>query len=92
MSDADIFDARIQSDREAAMSQIPMTEGRVAALYVTHREEIHRFLEGQGLEPAKAQELARDVFVKLAICAVLFPSDVAAGEIVATAVVEQLHT
>jgi RNA polymerase sigma-70 factor (ECF subfamily) len=65
MSDADTFDATIQSDREAAMSASPTTEERVTALYESHREEIYRFLVGQGLESAKAQELAQDVFVKL---------------------------
>jgi RNA polymerase sigma factor (sigma-70 family) len=65
MSDADTFDAAIQSGRDGAMSASPSTEGRVTALYGTHREAIYRFLAGQGLEPAKAQELAQDVFVKL---------------------------
>lgn len=64
MRDADTFDA-FQSDRDNAMSTNPTTEERVARLYEAHREEIYRFLVGQGLEPAKAQELAQDVFVRL---------------------------
>ena len=38
---------------------------RVSALYELHRNEIFRFLVGQGLEAAKAQEAAQDVFVRL---------------------------
>ncbi len=41
------------------------TEARVAALYEAHREEIYRFLVGQGLESGRAQELTQDAFVKL---------------------------
>lgn len=47
------------------MSARPTTEERVAALYESHRDRIYRFLVGQGLEPARAQELAQDVFVRL---------------------------
>lgn len=43
----------------------PTTEERVARLYETHRDKIYRFLVGEGLGVAKAQELAQDVFVKL---------------------------
>jgi acid phosphatase (class A) len=45
--------------------------------------------------PDRAQsilERGREFGESRAVCAVHFPSDVAAGEIVATAVVEQLHT
>jgi RNA polymerase sigma-70 factor (ECF subfamily) len=65
MSDADTLDATARSYREGAMSTSPSTEERVAALYVAHREAIYRFLVGQGIERAKAQELAQDVFVRL---------------------------
>jgi RNA polymerase sigma-70 factor (ECF subfamily) len=63
MSNADIFGS-IRASQEAAM-QASVTTERVAALYEAHRGEIYRFLVGQGLEPAKAQELAQDVFMKL---------------------------
>jgi RNA polymerase sigma-70 factor, ECF subfamily len=65
MSHADIFGS-IRASREAAM-QTSVTTERVAALYEAHRDEIYRFLVGQGLEPAKAQELAQDVFMKLLV-------------------------
>lgn len=65
MADADIFGATIQADKEGAMYANLTTAERVAALYEAHREAIYRFLLGQGLEPATAQELAQDVFVKL---------------------------
>jgi RNA polymerase sigma factor (sigma-70 family) len=65
MADADMFDATTQTDEESTMRANLTTEERVAALYEAHREEIYRFLTGQGLEPATAQELAQDVFVKL---------------------------
>jgi RNA polymerase sigma-70 factor, ECF subfamily len=38
---------------------------RVSALYETHRDGIYRFLVGQGLKPAAAQEITQDVFVDL---------------------------
>jgi RNA polymerase sigma-70 factor (ECF subfamily) len=41
--------------------------GRVIALYEAHRESIYRFLVGQGLNPASAQEVTQDVFVDLFI-------------------------
>ncbi len=65
MSNADTFDVTIDSDRDSAMNAIPTTEKRVAALYQAYRDQIYRFLVGQGLEPAKAQEAAQDVFVRL---------------------------
>jgi RNA polymerase sigma-70 factor (ECF subfamily) len=64
MADVDMFDATTQADEEGAMTASLTTEERVAALYKTHRGEIYRFLVGQGLEPATAQELAQDVFLK----------------------------
>lgn len=65
MSDADIFDARDQANRESAMRADLTAEQRIAALYEAHRDELFRFLVGQGIEPSVAQELAQDVFVKL---------------------------
>jgi RNA polymerase sigma-70 factor (ECF subfamily) len=65
MSNADTFDRTIPSDREGAMSAAPTTDERVAVLYGAHRERIYGFLVGQGLVPAKAQELVQDVFLKL---------------------------
>jgi RNA polymerase sigma-70 factor (ECF subfamily) len=64
MSNAEIFDAIIQSSR-ADMSARPTTHERVAALYDTHREKIYRFLVGQGLSAAQAQEMTQEVFVRL---------------------------
>jgi len=37
----------------------------VTQLYETHRKGIYRFLVGQGLDPAVAQEITQDVFVDL---------------------------
>jgi RNA polymerase sigma-70 factor, ECF subfamily len=65
MSDADTLDAAMRSGREAAMSTDSPTDERVAALYVAHRGKIYGFLVGQGLNPAQAQELAQEVFVRL---------------------------
>jgi RNA polymerase sigma-70 factor (ECF subfamily) len=65
MADADMFDATTQTDGEGAISASLTTEERVATLYESHREEIYRFLVGQGLASATAQELTQDVFVKL---------------------------
>jgi RNA polymerase sigma-70 factor (ECF subfamily) len=42
-------------------------EERVLALYQAHRENIYRFLVGQGLKPSNAQEVTQDVFVDLYI-------------------------
>jgi RNA polymerase sigma-70 factor (ECF subfamily) len=66
MSDADsFFDATIPSGLERETSVTPAADERVAALYETHRKKIYGFLVGQGLGPAKAQELTQDVFVRL---------------------------
>ena len=53
--------------RESVRPASLTAKERVAALYEDHRDEIYRFVMAQGLEPAKAQELAQDVFVKLFI-------------------------
>ncbi len=65
MADAKIFDAAVRVGEESTARADLTAAERVAALYVAYREEIYRFLMGQGLESATAQELAQDVFVKL---------------------------
>jgi len=50
---------------EDALSQSRDLRQRVTALYEAHRNEIYRFLVGQGLGPAVAQEVTQDVFVDL---------------------------
>ena len=47
------------------MNTPPTTMERVAVLYEAHREEVYRFLVGQGLDSVRAQDLAQDVFVRL---------------------------
>jgi RNA polymerase sigma-70 factor (ECF subfamily) len=42
-----------------------MLHERVAALYETDREKIYWFLVGQGLDPARSQELVQEVFLRL---------------------------
>jgi len=67
MSDAEIFDAGGRTEQESAMG-VDLTAGeRIAALYEAHREDLYRFLVGQGIESATAQELAQDVFVRLVV-------------------------
>jgi RNA polymerase sigma factor (sigma-70 family) len=65
MSDAHIFELSNRAE-EATAVRADLTAGkRITALYEAHRDELYRFLVGQGIEPATAQELAQDVFVKL---------------------------
>jgi RNA polymerase sigma-70 factor (ECF subfamily) len=61
MGDTETFDTTIRSSEIAA----PALHERVTALYDSYREKIYCFLVGQGLDPAKAQELTQDVFVRL---------------------------
>ena len=42
-------------------------EERVTVLYEAHRDGIYRFLVGQGLSPAAAQDVTQDVFLDLFI-------------------------
>jgi RNA polymerase sigma-70 factor (ECF subfamily) len=63
MTDTHTFDSPFRAGEEGAGNMT--SEARVAALYEAHREEIYRFLVGQGLEAGRAQELAQDAFVKL---------------------------
>lgn len=45
--------------------QSSSVQERVVALYEAHRDGIYRFLVGQGLNPAVAQDVTQDVFVDL---------------------------
>ena len=63
MTDTHTFDSLLRAGEEGAANMT--SEARVAALYEAHREEIYRFLVGQGLEASRAQELAQETFVKL---------------------------
>jgi RNA polymerase sigma-70 factor (ECF subfamily) len=65
MSAGDSSYLTVQSLRDAALSRGGSLEERIAALYETHRDGIYRFLVGQGLKPAIAQEVTQDVFVDL---------------------------
>jgi RNA polymerase sigma-70 factor (ECF subfamily) len=58
-------DLNVLAIGEAALSRKESLEQRVAALYGTHRDAIYRFLVGQGVEPAFAQEATQNVFVDL---------------------------
>jgi RNA polymerase sigma-70 factor, ECF subfamily len=40
-------------------------QARVSGLYEIYRDDIYRFLQGQGLNPSIAQEMTQDVFVDL---------------------------
>lgn len=40
---------------------------RVGKLYLSHRKEIFRFLAGQGVPAATAQDITQDVFLKLLV-------------------------
>ena len=45
-------------------SQPSLTE-RVGELYMSHREEIYRFVVAQGVPPPTAQDITQEVFLKL---------------------------
>jgi RNA polymerase sigma-70 factor (ECF subfamily) len=49
----------------ATVARAPNLQERVATLYETDREKIFKFLVGQGLDPAKSQELVQEVFLTL---------------------------
>ena len=51
--------------RQSGVSKAGELQARVSALYETYRDGIYRFLMGQGLNPAVAQEVTQDVFVDL---------------------------
>jgi|SRR5215831_1250853 len=50
---------------ESAWRSQPSLTERVGDLYVSHREEIFRFIVAQGVLPAMAQDITQEVFVKL---------------------------
>jgi RNA polymerase sigma-70 factor (ECF subfamily) len=52
---------------ESAWGAQPSLAERVGRLYLAHREEIYRFLAGQGLSAAAAQDLTQEVFLKLLV-------------------------
>jgi RNA polymerase sigma-70 factor (ECF subfamily) len=52
---------------ESAWGAKPSLTERVGQLFVAHREEIYRFLTGQGLPAATAQDLTQEVFLKLLV-------------------------
>lgn len=62
-----IIERTLDSNAKHAESDAVAIERKVTELYEQHRMEIFRFLIGQGLDSAKAQELAQDVFVRLFI-------------------------
>jgi RNA polymerase sigma-70 factor (ECF subfamily) len=65
MDASDSISLNLAAMDEAALSPRRSLNERVAALYEANRDGIYRFLVGQGLEPAVAQELTQDVFVDL---------------------------
>jgi RNA polymerase sigma-70 factor (ECF subfamily) len=64
MGDAESLEVFGLSRRDVAVAHTPMLHERVAAIYESHREKIYGFLVGQGLDPAKSQELAQEVFLR----------------------------
>lgn len=56
---------RLEVVREDASSPNNDLHERVSALYATYSTGIYKFLMGQGLSPAVAQEVTQDVFVDL---------------------------
>jgi RNA polymerase sigma factor (sigma-70 family) len=65
MANIKTLDSRAQAGNESAMRESLSAAERVAALYQAHREEVYRFVVGQGLDPATAQDVAQEVFVRL---------------------------
>lgn len=56
---------RIQAIAASASTGAPSLAERVGGLYLLLREEIFRFLTGQGLPAPTAQDVTQDVFLKL---------------------------
>jgi len=50
---------------ESAWGGKPSLTERVGQLYLAHRDEIYRFLTGQGLPATAAQDIAQEVFLQL---------------------------
>jgi RNA polymerase sigma-70 factor (ECF subfamily) len=65
MSDVDTSNAEFQTAHDYAEGTHPTVQERVAGLYEAYREPIYRFLVGQGIPPATAQEQVQDDFVRL---------------------------
>lgn len=55
---ANVPDAR----RDEVASKAASPKEQAIALYEAHRDAIYRFLMGQGLRPAAAQDVTQDVF------------------------------
>lgn len=64
MALADDKSIDVEHGRGLFVSEVSIRE-RVVFLYEDQREAIYRFLVGQGLPPAVAQEITQDVFVDL---------------------------
>ena len=58
---------RIEMIAESAWGGRESLADRVGNLYLAHREEIFRFLSGQGVPAATAQDITQDVFLKLLV-------------------------
>jgi RNA polymerase sigma-70 factor (ECF subfamily) len=56
---------RTETIAQSAWGNNPSLTERVGQLFVAYREEIYRFLTGQGLPTSVAQDVTQDVFLKL---------------------------
>jgi len=56
---------RIETITGAVWGSKPTVTERVAEIYLTHREEVFRFLVAQGLSSANAQDVTQEIFLKL---------------------------
>jgi len=52
---------------DSAWASKPSLTERVGQLYLAHREEVLRFLTGQGVPPATAQDITQEAFLKLLV-------------------------
>lgn len=57
--------SRIETITGAVWQSKPTVTERVTEIYLTHREEVFRFLVAQGLSTANAQDVTQEVFLKL---------------------------
>src|SRR5215831_3439596 len=58
---------RIEKMAESAWQVRPSLTDRVGRLYLSHRDEIFRFLAAQGIPAATAQDITQEVFLKLLV-------------------------
>jgi RNA polymerase sigma-70 factor (ECF subfamily) len=58
---------RLETIAGTLQEERPGLVERTGNLYLAHREEIRRFLTGQGLPPATAQDITQDVFLQLLV-------------------------